>query len=260
MNNNSISQEVMRSFIIPVLDYSPHSPYNINTLLNDLEDIHGEVICIFNSREVFDKLREHPRIDKYCFNNLNAGVSRSWNIGINMAEGRVAFILNADIHIRSLTVSQLESYLLRLDKAVIVGPQGSHLDFKNLKVVRYFAKGTFEKPIKTDAVSGFMFAIHLERYLSYNLMFDVQFSPCFFEEWDMGLQVDQVGLNCYAVPVQGFNHYWGASNDEKLSVNYFGREISRGEIIKKNRARFVAKWHQTVVGSKKYENVKDVVT
>ncbi len=57
--------EVSRSFIIPVLDYSPHSPYNINTLLNDLEDIHGEVICIFNIREVFDKLRDRPRIDKY---------------------------------------------------------------------------------------------------------------------------------------------------------------------------------------------------
>lgn len=134
--------EVSRSFIIPVLDYSPHSPYNINTLLGDLENIHGEVICIFNSHEIFDKLRNHPRIDKYCFNNLNAGVSRSWNIGINMAEGRTAFILNADIHIQSLAVSQLESYLLRLDKAVIVGPQGSHLDFKNLSVLRYFEKGT----------------------------------------------------------------------------------------------------------------------
>ena len=34
---------------------------NITTLLNDLEEIHGEVICIFNSHEVFDKLRDHPR-------------------------------------------------------------------------------------------------------------------------------------------------------------------------------------------------------
>ena len=41
--------------------------------------------------EVFDKLHNHPRIDKYCFNNLNAGVSRSWNIGINMAEGKICF-------------------------------------------------------------------------------------------------------------------------------------------------------------------------
>ncbi len=242
MKENSTKPEIPRSFIIPVLDYSPHSPYNINTLLSDLEDIPGEVICIFNSLEVFDKLHNHPRINKYCFNNLNAGVSRSWNIGINMAEGRTVFILNADIHIRSLAVSQLESYLLRLDKAVIVGPQGSHLDFENLSVIRYFERGTFNEPVQVHDVSGFLFAIHLERFLKHHLMFDVQFSPCFYEEWDMGLQVMQAGLACYVVPVKDFEHHWGASHEEDLSVNYFGREVTRKEILTKNKERFVAKW------------------
>ncbi|GAX59996.1 glycosyl transferase family 2 [Candidatus Scalindua japonica] len=239
---NFTKSGVSRSFIIPVLDYSSHSPYNINTLLDDLKDIHGEVICIFNSQEVFDKLRNHPRIDKYCFNKLNAGVSRSWNIGINMAEGRTVFVLNADIHLQSLAVSQLESYLLRLDKAVIVGPQGSHLDFKNLSVIRYFERGTFNEPVQVHDVSGFLFAIHLERFLKHNLMYDVQFSPCFYEEWDMGLQVMKAGLSCYVVPVKGFEHHWGASHDEDLSVNYFGREVTRKEIMTNNRERFVAKW------------------
>ncbi len=234
--------EITRSFIIPVLDFSPHSPYNINTLLNDLEDIHGEVICIFNSHEVFDKLCDHPRIDKYCFNNLNAGVSRSWNIGINMAEGRTVFVLNADIHLRPLAVSQLESYLLRLDKAVIVGPQGSHLDFKNLSVIKYFKRGTFNGPEQVHDVSGFLFAIHLERFLKHHLMFDVRFSPCFYEEWDMGLQVMQAGLASYIVPVNDFEHHWGASDKEDLSVNYFGREVTREEILATNKERFIAKW------------------
>ena len=238
--------EVSRSFIIPVLDYSPHSPYNINTLLNDLEDIHGEVICIFNSHEVFDKLRDHPRIDKYCFNSLNAGVSRSWNIGINMAEGRTVFILNADVHIRSLAVSQLESYLLRLDKAVIAGPQGTILDYQNLRDERYYGKGTFSEPVQVHAVSGFLFAIHLERYIKLNLLFDVQFSPCFYEEWDMGLQVIQAGLACYAVPVKDFEHHWGASHEENLSVNYFGRKMSREDILPKNRDKFIAKWKNVI--------------
>ena len=173
--------EITRSFIIPVLDYSPHSPYNINTLLKDLEEIHGEVICIFNSHEVFDKLRDHPRIDKYCSNSLNAGVSRSWNIGINMAEGRTAFILNADIHIRSLAVSQLESYLLRLDKAVIAGPQGTILDYQNLRDERYYGKGTFSEPVQVHAVSGFLFAIHLERYIK-ALLIRAQRAPVDFEK------------------------------------------------------------------------------
>ncbi len=236
--------EVIRSFIIPVLDYSPHSPYNIETLLKDLEHIPGEVICIFNSHEVFEKLCDHPRIDKYCFNNLNVGVSRSWNMGINMAEGRTVFILNADVHIQSLAVSQLESYLLRLDKAVIVGPQGAIIDYKNLRDEKYYWKGTFKEPVKVDAVSGFLFAIHLERYLKHNLLFDVQFSPCFYEEWDMGFQVMQAGLACYIVPVKDFEHHWGASREENenISINYFGREVTRKEILKQNKERFRAKW------------------
>lgn len=245
MNTGLTNKEVLRSFIIPVLDYSPHSPYNINTLLDDLEEIPGEVICIFNSREVFDKLREHPRIDKYCFNNLNAGVSRSWNIGINLAEGKCVFVLNADVHIRPAAVDQLESYLFSLDKAVIAGPQGTILDYHKLIDLRYYEKGTFDEPVQVHAVSGFLFAIHLERYLKHRLRFDVQFSPCFYEEWDMGLQVMQAGLACYAVPVKDFEHHWGASQDEGLSVNYFGREITREEIMSKNRERFVAKWLQS---------------
>jgi hypothetical protein len=73
VKENLRNLEITRSFIVPALDYSPHSPNNITTLLNDLEEIHGEVICIFNSHEVFDKFHGHPRIDKYCFNSLNAG-------------------------------------------------------------------------------------------------------------------------------------------------------------------------------------------
>jgi SAM-dependent methyltransferase len=237
---------ISRSFIVPVLDYSPHSPYNIKTLLDDLEDIHGEVICVFNSREVFDELRDHPRIDKYCFNNLNAGVSRSWNIGINMAEGRIVFILNADIHIGSLAVSQLESYLLRLDKAVIAGPQGTIIDYQNHRDIRFYGKGTFNEPVRVHAVSGFLFAIHLERYYKCNLLFDVQFSPCFYEEWDMGLQVMQSGLECYVVPVKDFEHHNGASQDKDLAVNYFGRMMTREDILPDNREKFIAKWHDVI--------------
>ena len=256
-NKNSTNPDIKRSIIIPVLDFSPHSPYNINTLLDDLKDIHGEVICVFNSHEVYDKLCDHPRIDKFCFNNLNAGVSRSWNIGINMAEGRTVFILNADIHLKSIAISQLESYLLRLDNAVIVGPQGSHLDFNDVKVSKYFRRGSFKEPEQVHDVSGFLFAIHLERFLKHNLMFDVQFSPCFYEEWDMGLQIMKAGLACYVVPVKDFEHHWGASHDNDLSVNYFGREVTRQEILTKNRERFLAKWCEKLDGIDIYSPLEE---
>jgi GT2 family glycosyltransferase len=233
---------IQRSFVIPVLDFSPHSPYNIRTLLEDLDAIPGEVICIFNNREVYEELRYHKRIDKYCYNNLNAGVSRSWNIGINLAEGRAVFILNADLHVLPKAIDELEHYLFTLDRAAIIGPQGTHIDFSTLSIVRYFEKGTFNNPVQTHDVSGFFFAIYMERFLTHRLMFDIRFSPCFLEEWDMGLQVIQAGLACYAVPVIDFEHHWGVSTNPDAQINYFGRDVYRNDILLKNREKFIAKW------------------
>lgn len=235
--------EPARSIVIPVLDFSPHSPYNIRTLLDDLAAVEGEVICIFNTREVFEALEHHTRIDKFCFNKLNAGVSRSWNQGIDLAEGRAIFIMNADLHVAPCVFDQLESYLFRLPHAVIVGPQGSHLDFKNLKVLRYFEKGTFTEPLRTHDVSGFFFAIHRERFLWHRLQFDVRYSPCFMEEWDMGLQVIQAELACYTVPVTDFDHEWGVSGSrDNTKISYFGREVTRNDILTANREKFLRKW------------------
>ena len=85
-----INESITRSFVIPVLDFSSHSSYNIATLLYDLKSIDEEVICIFNSDEVYEKLRTHERIDKFCFNKFNAGVSRSWNMGLQVLQAELA--------------------------------------------------------------------------------------------------------------------------------------------------------------------------
>jgi GT2 family glycosyltransferase len=234
---------LQRSFVIPILDFSPHSPFNITTLLRDLECIEGEVICIFNSKEVYDQLRTHRRINKYCYNNLNAGVPRSWNMGINLAEGKAVFILNADLHVKPNRIAEFENYLFSLDKAAIIGPQGTLLDYRTLSVIKYFSRGTFNTPVQTNDVSGFFFAVHSDRFRSHGLMFDVQFSPCFFEEWDIGLQVMRAGLACYAVPVAGFEHHWGMSQEKKnKKISYFGRELSRNDILTENRSKFINKW------------------
>jgi GT2 family glycosyltransferase len=234
---------IERSFVIPVLDFSRHSPFNIFSLLDDLHAVPGEVICIFNSAEVFKALKDHPRIDKFCFNSLNAGVSRSWNIGINLAEGRSVFILNADLHISAKAIDQMERALLELPDAAIVGPQGTKVDYQKLEILTYYQKGQFDKPIRTDDVSGFCFAIHRERFLGHGLAFDVRYSPCFMEEWDMGMQIRKAGLACYAVPVVDFEHQWGISATRTdVTINYFGREVSRDAVLEENRKKFLAKW------------------
>jgi GT2 family glycosyltransferase len=240
---HGLPSEVQRSFVIPVLDRSEDSSYNIATLLDDLADIPGEVICVFNNPTLGIELSGHSRIDKFCINNLNAGVSRSWNMGLSLAEGRSVFFLNADLHISRTAVEAMESFLFSLDRAAIVGPQGSLLDFASMRIERYFEKGTFDEPVMTDDVSGFCFAIHHERFLQHGLHFDTRYSPCFFEEWDIGMQVRKAGLACYAVPVRDFDHRWGISaSPGRTIINYFGRPLLKADIFRANRQRFIAKW------------------
>jgi GT2 family glycosyltransferase len=235
--------QIARSYVIPVLDFSTHSDYNIFTLLEDLRDVEGEVICIFNSREVYERLKSHHRINKFCFNSANAGVSRSWNIGLEMAEGRAVFIMNADLQVRAAAIEQLEYFLFTLEKAVIVGPQGSILDFQNLRVLHYYEKGNFSEPVCTHDVSGFFFALNRPLFLEKGLRFDTRFTPCFFEEWDIGLQVMAAGLHSYSVPVAGFDHHWGISQTGvDPIINYFGQSMRRSEIGGANKQKFIEKW------------------
>ena len=234
---------VQRSFIIPVLSMSTDERLNITGLLEDLSAIDGEVICIFNNETVFEQLRQHPRVDKFCFNKLNAGVSRSWNMGINLVESPTAFVINQDVHVAPEALLQMETYLHSLPKAVMVAPQGSYLDFTQLRIIHYFQKGGFDRPVLTHDVSGFLFAIHMERFQGHQLQFDTRYSPCFMEEWDMGVQVMKAGLACYTVPVTAFEHEWGISGEkENMPIHYLGKTVFRHDVLRANRRKFLQKW------------------
>lgn len=232
-----------RSFVIPVLHLDRDRKYNIFSLLDDLENIPGETVCIFNSEESFRELAAHKRIDKFIYNNVNIGVSRSWNAGINMSENEVVFILNADLHVEQSAIDQLEYNLLHLPDAVLVGPEGTINDYAKLEILQYFKKGNFDQPFRTHDISGFFFALNRQRFLDHKLLFDVRYSPCFMEEWDMGMQILTAGLACYVIPVHAYEHHWGISGTaENIPINYMGRTVYRHEILHKNQQKFLEKW------------------
>lgn len=239
-----IPLEPERSFIIPVLDDSPHSPWSILTLLEELEAEEGEVICIINSREMLDRLADHPRIDKYCFNSLNPGVGRSWNQGIALAEGRVLHILNADLHLERGSVRELELWLETLPRAVMVGPEGSDLRFESgsLAMARRHRAEELDGPRLVDNVSGFLMVIHRARFEEAGLSFDTRYTPCFMEEWDIGFQIARAGLGAYVVPVTGYGHEWGISHERGQRIRWFRRSASREEVLKGNGERLKEKW------------------
>jgi len=233
-----------RSFVIPVLDMSPASPYNITTLLADLEKVEGDVIVVFNSEEMAARLKHHPRIDYSAVMNHNVGVSRAWNIGLAMSEAPVTFILNADVHIEQEAVDAMERGLATLPDAAVVGPQGSFYRFETLRDILYLEKGTTLVPVEVDAVSGFLFAVKTDLFARQGLQFDGQFTPCYMEEWDIGLQCRRQGWKCYVVPTTAFDHEWSGSIRALHSIRYMRREETPGQILERNRALFRQKWER----------------
>lgn len=240
--------KLKRSFIIPVLDYSPTSPYNIKLLLKDLENIEGTVIVIFNSKKVAEELKDHPRIDYYSIMSHNLGVARAWNIGLDMVQTPITFVLNADLHITNESVEQLEDALIRLPDAAWVGPQGSFNNFFTLEDHLYFDKGKFTDPLEVDAVSGFYFAVKTQHFHNGLLKFENKFTPCYYEEWDLGFQIKKQYMRSYVVPVTGYDHQFGGSIFSMKKIRFLEDELTLDEIHQKNANVFHKKWYQCHLG------------
>lgn len=233
-----------RSFVIPVLDYSPASEFNIMTLLDDLEHIPGDVIIVFNDEIVASELKGHPRVTRSATMTDNIGVARAWNVGIEMATTPVVFVLNADLHLQREAVDMLEYGLQTLEKAACVGPQGSYVNFHTCKDFHYFGQGSFNAPVEVDAVSGFFFAVKREHFGPSGFRFENAFTPCYFEEWDFGLQIKLAGLKSYVVPTSAYTHHWSGSIAARREIECMGRSESPGSILLRNRLLFIAKWRQ----------------
>lgn len=231
-----------RSFVIAVLDYSPASQYNIVTLLQDLQQIPGDVLVIFNNEGVAADLKGHSRITRYAIMNENIGVARAWNVGFEMAATPHVFILNADLHLTLGAVHEMEEQLCSLERAACTGPQGSFVNYRLTKDYLYFDKGSFDQPIAVDAVSGFLFAVKRSLFGPSGLKFENAYTPCYFEEWDLGLQIRQLGLQSWIVPTSDYEHHWGGSIGARREISCMGRSESAQDILQRNRILFLSKW------------------
>ena len=231
-----------RSFVIPVLDMSPASEYNIGTLLHDLEKVDGDVIVVFNGQEVAEQLKGHPRINRYAVMKQNIGVARAWNLGLEIAATPTVFIMNADLHVERTAIDTLEQALYSLPGAACVGPQGSFFNFTLAKDYIYFDKGSFNQPLAVDAVSGFFFAVKQEHFNTKLIRFENGFTPCYFEEWDLGLQIKQAGLKSYIVPTTAYDHHWSGTIRALREIRYYENAATAGDILQRNRLLFLNKW------------------
>jgi GT2 family glycosyltransferase len=174
--------------------------------------------------------------------NQNVGVARAWNIGIQMAEAELVHIVNADAHISREAVESLEQGLASLEKAVCTGPQGSFVKFEQCQDYHYFDKGSFSLPIQVDAVSGFFFCVNKRLMAEHGIAFENRFTPCYFEEWDFGLQAKRAGLTCWIVPTTAYDHHWSGTIRALRTIPYMGREETAADILNRNKKVFLDKW------------------
>lgn len=238
------SRPTGRSFIIPVIDGSEKGKREFGALLDDLSKIDGEVIVVFNSAEAAEAFSNHPRIDIFASLNVNSGVARAWNIGVHLSSEPTLFILNADLRIGQSAIEELEKGLWELPSAAIVGPEGSFFGFYTYEDIIWFNHECQPtSPQLVDAISGFFFAAKRDLFIRRILQFEDTFTPCFTEEWDLGLQARQAGYNSYVIPVKDYRHEWGVSAQPNRTIRYLKNHQARArEIIARNRIHFWRKW------------------
>lgn len=232
-----------RSAIIAVLERPQDTAHSIDGLLDDLAAFDGEVIVVFNDPAAFEQLKTHPRIDKWAALSANAGVARAWNIGINLAQGEVLFVLNSDLRIGDAALAPLEAALDSLPRAAAVGIEGETIDPATFQILAKHALGRFAEPVVVDKLSGYCFAIRATLWHEFGIAFDPRLSPYFYEELDIMLKARNAGLEIYAVPVEAskFSHGLGISRRDR-PILFFGRPVDRARVLAENAARIQARW------------------
>jgi len=244
------SSETRRlSIIIPVLHLKrPVNPsrffvsrYTIKEVLRDLEQhlpASAEVIVVCNSRDedLLSLVTSHPRVDKYCLNSVNVGVSRAWNMGAAMAEGEALCFLNDDVAVGPGAMEGLLDVLAR-DGVGQVGPKGAR--WKGAEHDCFVGEQTIEE---ADAISGFLFLIRAGLFRELG-GFDVNYSPAGFEEIDMSCAIRRAGYRCLVVPGLDVKHYHqhGVSA-YRSDIQYLGHTIDTVTLHERNKAYFMKKW------------------
>lgn len=216
--------------------------YTIRDVLKDIQEnvrVPHEVIVVCNGDdpELQNMIATHPGIHKYCINNLNAGVSRSWNIGAQLAEGDALLFLNDDVSVGSGSVEKLYEILFSEPDIGEVGPHGAL--WKGCEHDRFVGEQLIEE---ADAISGYCFAIRADlfRFLG---GFDIAYSPAGFEEIDMSYAIRAAGKRCLVVPgLEIHHHHHHGVSAYRSDIRYFQHSIDSLKLHERNKAYFYKKW------------------
>jgi GT2 family glycosyltransferase len=227
--------------------YKQHRKPNLGTLAESMREalgpLRGELIVALNG--ISAKEADVPNDASTVAFEVNRGVPVAWNAAARLARAPVLCIVNDDVILGRNSLALLHQALQREPTAGVVGPVGTRWDIASARHLSYASlEGMAPGDLcECEVVSGFLLVTHKRVFDSIG-GFDEAYSPCGFEEVDYCTSV-RLGaeLRCFAVAGVDFTHEFAISAARSWRrVSYDGRRESLGDIARRKRLYFLAKW------------------
>jgi len=124
------------SAIIPNYNHAAYLDERIQSVLNqnfdDFEVIILDDCSTDNSREVIERYRDHPKVKKIIYNEVNGGsVFRQWKKGVEAASGKYIWMAESDDYCESSLLKHLVAGLEKHDNCAIAYCQSIAFDMQD---------------------------------------------------------------------------------------------------------------------------------
>lgn len=205
-------------------------------------DVEFELIIVINdieNLELIDYIKNEKIVKKYVVCSTNIGVSRSWNVGANLAEGDYLCFCNDDVEFQIPIFKKLLDVFNTNQNVGEIGPRGN--TWYRDKSGDYIESNEIES---ADVISGFFFIIPTKIYYEVG-GFDNYYTPAGCEEIDMSFAIRKLGYKCLIIPNTGIIHHGNHGiSSRNTNVKYFDKEINTMDLDQRNKAYFVNKWYR----------------
>ncbi len=238
-----------------------HSPYSIRTVVEQLRPIENmQMIIIANGCKVSDSLRHYidqlPNVLLLEL-SMNVGIPIAWNMAFDLLSSDYYLMLSDDIRVEPVVIQKfIETLENRSSKVAVVGVEGvicqgvgedglpetyKRYQKKKKKFLRPVKKA--REIIEVTNVSGFLFAISGDFIRETRFRYDTQYSPAFFEEFELSFFARQNGYKLVIVNglSQYYDHSWGVSK-RGGDIKYLDSTIDTQDLVTRNTVLFKNKW------------------
>ncbi len=204
-----------------------------NKFIKCLDGIHlskefvKEIVVLINkyeeypkiTKELLDLISTNSFITRWASFSQNIGIARVWNIGVHMCEGNVCIILNGDCILGEGAIKKLIEPLAN-----------EHIGIVGIGGVKDGQK--VNKQGLCENVHGTCIAFRKEIYEKVGGV-DNEFSPL-CDEVELCARIWKNGYGAYIVEGIDYTHKCNISERPQQDILYFGRQVNRTELDKKN--------------------------